>query len=107
MSLSIAMLGGVMEAKPLRYARKLEKGREAPAQKQERLRAVRRRGYQCAVMVWLLVLLAPLSLQAQRYRFKFYSHEYGLKDTEIHCLLQDRTGFLWAGTAGGLFRYDG
>src|SRR5438874_11870432 len=51
--------------------------------------------------------MAPLSLSAQRYRFKYYSHSYGLKDTEIHCLLQDRTGFLWAGTLGGLFRYDG
>jgi PAS domain S-box-containing protein len=60
-----------------------------------------------AGLVWLLVLMAPLSLSAQRYRFKYYSHSYGLKDTEIHCLLQDRTGFLWAGTAGGLFRYDG
>jgi hypothetical protein len=25
--------------------------------------------------------------------FKHYSHGYGLKDTKIHCLLQDRTGF--------------
>ena len=65
------------------------------------------RCFPSAVWVWLLVLLTPTSLCAQRYRFKYYSHGYGLKDTEIHCLLQDRTGFLWAGTAGGLFRYDG
>ena len=58
-------------------------------------------------LLWFLVLLAPVLLCAQRYRFKYYSHGYGLKDTEIHCLRQDRTGFLWAGTAGGLFRYDG
>ena len=58
-------------------------------------------------LFWLLLLLAPFSLSAQRYRFKYYSHGSGLKETEIHCLLQDHAGFLWAGTAGGLFRYDG
>lgn len=60
-----------------------------------------------AGLIWSLFLLTPSSLSAQRYRFKYYSHGAGLKDTEIHCLLQDRSGFLWAGTAGGLFRYDG
>ncbi len=30
-----------------------------------------------------------------------------MKDPEVHCLLQDHTGFLWVGTVGGLFRYDG
>ncbi len=57
--------------------------------------------------VVLLACLAPLTVSAQRYRFKYYSHADGLKDTEVHCLLQDHTGFLWVGTAGGLFRYDG
>jgi len=65
------------------------------------------RHFRRAGLVWLAVFLAPLSVSAQRYRFKYYSHGYGLKDTEVHCLLQDRTGFLWVGTAGGLFRYDG
>jgi signal transduction histidine kinase/ligand-binding sensor domain-containing protein/CheY-like chemotaxis protein len=53
------------------------------------------------------VLLAPLTLSAQRYRFKYYSHRDGLGEPEVHALLQDHTGFLWVGTAGGLFRYDG
>jgi ligand-binding sensor domain-containing protein len=59
------------------------------------------------VVLGVVVLLAPLTLSAQRYRFKYYSHLYGLKEPEVHALLQDRTGFLWVGTAGGLFRYDG
>src|ERR1700686_1941892 len=67
----------------------------------------RRRARERTALFWLLVLLAPFLLSAQRYRFKYYSHGYGLKDTEIRCLMQDHTGFLWAGTAGGLFRYDG
>ncbi|HLN02863.1 MAG TPA: two-component regulator propeller domain-containing protein [Bryobacteraceae bacterium] len=59
-------------------------------------------------MSWLALLLAlGLPLTAQRHRFRYYSHGDGLKDTEVHCLLQDHIGFVWAGTATGLFRYDG
>src|SRR6476661_7832608 len=55
----------------------------------------------------LLFLLIPVSLSAQRYRFKYYSHHDGLREPEVRSLLQDRSGFLWVGTAAGLFRYDG
>ncbi len=58
--------------------------------------------------IWLALLLAlGLPLTAQRHRFRYYSHGDGLKDTEVHCLLQDHIGFIWVGTATGLFRYDG
>src|ERR1700730_8045101 len=46
-------------------------------------------------------------LDAQRYIFKYYAHGDGLGDMEVHSLLQDRTGFIWIGTASGLYRYDG
>ena len=59
------------------------------------------------VLIGLLACLAPVTALAQRYRFKYYGHGDGLKETEVHCLLQDQTGFLWVGTTGGLFRYDG
>jgi len=58
-------------------------------------------------VIGLVVTLAPPSLLAQRYRFKYFSHGDGLNDTEVHCLLQDHTGFVWVGTSSGLFRYDG
>ena len=58
-------------------------------------------------LLWLVLLLIPLSLPAQRYQFRYYSHRDGLKEPEVHALLQDRSGFLWVGTAAGLFRYDG
>ena len=48
-----------------------------------------------------------MTLSAQRYRFKYFSHTDGLKDTEVHALLQDHVGFIWVGTSTGLFRYDG
>ncbi|HUJ19918.1 MAG TPA: response regulator [Bryobacteraceae bacterium] len=55
----------------------------------------------------LSFLASPLGLRAQRYSFKYFSHSDGLGDLEVHSLLQDRTGFIWIGTASGLFRYDG
>ena len=58
-------------------------------------------------LIGVLACLAPLTVSAQRYRFKYYSHGDGLKNSEVHCLLQDHTGYVWVGTAAGLFRYDG
>jgi signal transduction histidine kinase/ligand-binding sensor domain-containing protein/CheY-like chemotaxis protein len=69
--------------------------------------ALHPRGPSLRFLIILLVSLAPGTLYAQRYRFKYYSHVDGLKDSETHCLLQDHTGFVWVGTAAGLFRYDG
>ena len=31
----------------------------------------------------------------------------GLPDNNVRCLLQDKKGFIWMGTPGGLYRYDG
>ena len=53
------------------------------------------------------MFVVPLLLHAQRYRFKYYSHGDGLRDTDVHCLFQDHVGFVWAGTSTGLYRYDG
>jgi signal transduction histidine kinase/ligand-binding sensor domain-containing protein/ActR/RegA family two-component response regulator len=53
-----------------------------------------------------LALLPSVAL-AQRYTFRLYSQQQGLRNLALHCLLQDRTGFLWAGTQNGLYRYDG
>jgi signal transduction histidine kinase/ligand-binding sensor domain-containing protein/CheY-like chemotaxis protein len=52
-------------------------------------------------------LLGPTNLWAQRYGFKFYGEEEGLQNLAVQVVLQDRSGFLWAGTQNGLYRYDG
>jgi signal transduction histidine kinase/ligand-binding sensor domain-containing protein/ActR/RegA family two-component response regulator len=55
----------------------------------------------------VLLVVLPYILAAQRYSFKQYGQDEGLTNLDIRCLMQDRTGFLWVGTEGGLFRYDG
>ena len=61
--------------------------------------------------VWLIALgaccLAAPSALAQRYNFKFYGEDEGLKNLAVQAVLQDRAGFLWVGTQDGLYRYDG
>jgi len=53
------------------------------------------------------LLLQPWLASAQRYVFQYYGHDQGLANLGVTCLLQDRTGFLWVGTANGLYRYGG
>ena len=55
----------------------------------------------------VLLLLLAGALPGQRYSFKEYGQDQGLTNLDVYCLLEDRTGFLWVGTADGLFRYDG
>src|SRR3954470_21145761 len=68
--------------------------------------AMLRRHSFCVFVLGAAHLLAPLA-QAQRYSFKFYGEEEGLKNLAVQAVLQDRAGFLWVGTQDGLYRYDG
>jgi len=42
-----------------------------------------------------------------RAMFRTYAQDDGLSDASVECVLQDRVGYLWAGTDDGLFRFDG
>ena len=55
----------------------------------------------------ILALAGALSLQAQRYNFRFFGEDEGLNNLAVEAVLQDQAGFLWAGTQNGLYRYDG
>jgi len=55
----------------------------------------------------LVFLALPVPVKAQEYSFRYYGQEDGLSSLAVKVLFQDRTGFLWAGTENGLFRYDG
>ena len=57
-----------------------------------------------AVGLWLLT---AVKLPAQHWSFQTYGTDAGLTNPNILALHQDRQGFIWVSTEGGLFRYDG
>jgi diguanylate cyclase (GGDEF)-like protein len=48
-----------------------------------------------------------LQVNAQQFIFQHYDQEEGLKNHDVFKLIQDKTGYLWAATENGLFRYNG
>ena len=63
------------------------------------------------LLVQLLFCIFPLFIPAQEApafsNIQYLNSDDGLSQSEVTCLLQDRQGFLWIGTRGGLNRYDG
>ena len=55
----------------------------------------------------ILFLLLNIDLSAQQYSFINYSIENGLAQSQVQAILQDKKGYIWLGTYGGLSRYDG
>lgn len=41
------------------------------------------------------------------YKQTVYDQEDGLGSTEVNCMLQTASGYVWIGTEGGLYRYNG
>ena len=65
------------------------------------------RGSLRAILGLLSLLTLAMPAKAQRYSFRYYVTEDGLTNLAVKVLFQDRTGFLWLGTEGGVFRFDG
>ena len=65
------------------------------------------------IIIFLLFSLVPIASHGQstedyhEYQFNQIKVEDGLSQSTVFCMLQDRKGFLWFGTANGLNRYDG
>ena len=62
--------------------------------------------------LWLCVIaflgLYTTSLHSQyATQLQYLTVDEGLSQNDVTCILQDKTGFLWIGTRGGLNRYDG
>ncbi len=61
----------------------------------------------------IIFFIACLNIVAQNlkkqeeYIFRHIRIEDGLSQSSVMCMLQDKLGFLWFGTANGLNRYDG
>lgn len=47
------------------------------------------------------------TLPRSRFTYRSYGAEQGLNNVGVLRLVQDRHGFIWAGTEDGLYRYDG
>ena len=63
-------------------------------------------GLWCCLAAQVEVHADPVT-HAQAIRFEHLLPEDGLSNATAYSLLQDRTGFLWIGTEGGLNRFDG
>ena len=58
-------------------------------------------------LISTLFTIFSSTLYAQLYHIQTFTKAEGLPQLQIFSLFQDRQGFLWIGTAGGLSRYDG
>lgn len=54
-----------------------------------------------------LVFQVSVTAEQEDYRFEKLSINDGLSQSSVKCIIQDKTGFMWFGTASGLNRYDG
>src|SRR5690606_25993114 len=59
------------------------------------------------VVFLLFCALRSESQTTEEYRFIRLDVNEGLSHNQVNCFLRDRKGFLWAGTASGLNRFDG
>ncbi len=67
-------------------------------------RAFAWRAFVCGV----IVLLAQTALADVRdFRFQRITGDHGLAQNTVSAMLQDRDGYIWVATQGGLHRYDG
>ncbi|MCX6120945.1 MAG: PAS domain-containing protein [Ignavibacteriales bacterium] len=59
------------------------------------------------ILLFIVVSSLSTNLFAQMHDIKFKRLYEGLSQSSVSCILQDRKGFMWFGTVGGLNRYDG
>ncbi len=55
----------------------------------------------------VLFILITHTLFSQRYSFLTYNTAEGLPQSQVNAITQDKIGYLWVGTLGGLARFNG
>ena len=67
--------------------------------------------YYIHILLFLLSNLLPRTQLAQEVSYfpniQYITSDNGLSQSEVTAIIQDRQGFLWIGTRGGLNRFDG
>ncbi|MBN8852358.1 MAG: hypothetical protein BGO55_01260 [Sphingobacteriales bacterium 50-39] len=58
-------------------------------------------------LTFLFLYLLPFSSFSQEYSYTRYDVKDGIAGSNIYCITQDKDGFLWMGTEGGVSRFDG
>ena len=72
-----------------------------------------RKDYRKMLVILIAALFLFLTLSSSgtgvvnNLNFDFYSQEHGLSNNQIHCILQDKQGWMWFGTSQGVCRFDG
>lgn len=59
------------------------------------------------ICLFLFLFVLSQNLISQTYPYKHYTTDDGLSQNQVTCLAQDKQGFIWVGTKGGLNRFDG
>ena len=59
------------------------------------------------ILFCLFFLTVCLPLYSQRYSFLSYNTVQGLPQSQVTAITQDRNGYLWVGTLGGLAKFNG
>lgn len=64
------------------------------------------------LMLFYLILVASelksnTGVETNNLSFDYYSIQQGLSNNKIHCILQDKKGWMWFGTSQGICRFDG
>ena len=55
----------------------------------------------------LTLLSVVIAQPKQKVEFEYYTVRDGLSENSVDVVLQDKKGFIWAGTENGLCRFDG
>lgn len=61
----------------------------------------------CIVSTSLILIFSPIKLYSQNFAIRNYSLIDGLPESRVKTLCEDKFGYLWLGTQGGVARFDG
>ncbi len=59
------------------------------------------------ILLLFVAFFIHAQLIGQQYAFIKYSNNVGLPQSQVQCITQDKQGYLWVGTSGGLARFNG